>query len=95
MYESYYGFTGKPFQLNPDPSFFFASQGHQRALAYLKYGVVQGQGFIVITGDVGAGKTTLARNLIAHLNPARVVALSCVLIIRQNEGARPLPGSRL
>jgi putative secretion ATPase (PEP-CTERM system associated) len=72
MYEAFYGLSGKPFQLNPDPSFYFASRGHKRAFAYLEYGLVQGEGFIVITGEVGAGKTTVLRNLVEHLDHARV-----------------------
>ena len=60
MYEDYYRFQGKPFQLSPDPSFLFSSLGHRRAMAYLVYGVHQGEGFIVITGEIGAGKTMLA-----------------------------------
>jgi hypothetical protein len=64
MYESFYGLTGKPFQLNPDPSFFYASRGHKRAFAYLEYGLYQSEGFIVITGEVGAGKTTIVRGLL-------------------------------
>src|SRR6266850_7367730 len=67
MYEAYYQFHGKPFQLSPDPSFLFRSHGHRRAMAYLVYGVHLGEGFIVITGEIGAGKTmlagTLARNM--------------------------------
>ena len=63
MYESFFGLTGKPFQLNPDPSFYFGSRGHKRAFAYLEYGLYQSEGFIVITGEVGAGKTTIT-NLI-------------------------------
>ena len=78
MYESYYGLRGKPFQLNPDPSFYFASRGHKRALAYLEYGLYQGEGFIVITGEVGAGKTTIQRNLLAQLDQARIVARQIV-----------------
>lgn len=74
MYEDYYGLQGKPFQLSPDPEFFFGSRGHKRALAYLQYGVYQGEGFIVITGDIGAGKTTLARSLLAHLDTSKFVA---------------------
>lgn len=74
MYESFYGLTGKPFQLNPDPSFFFGSSGHKRAQAYLEYGLHQSEGFIVITGEVGAGKTTLVRNLLKKLDPQKVVA---------------------
>ena len=74
MYEEYYGLAGKPFQLNPDPSFYFASRGHQRAMAYLEYGLHQSEGFIIITGDVGAGKTTLVRGLLQKLDPEKIVA---------------------
>ncbi len=74
MYETYYGLNGKPFQLNPDPAFFYGSRQHRRAMAYLEYGVHQNEGFIVVTGDVGAGKTTIVRNLLAKLDPQQVVA---------------------
>ena len=67
MYESYYKLSGKPFQLAPDPYFFFGSSTHKRALAYLKYGLSQGEGFIVVTGDVGTGKSTLVRTLFGSL----------------------------
>ena len=78
MYESFYGLTGKPFQLNPDPSFYYGSRGHKRAFAYLEYGVYQGEGFIVITGEIGAGKTTIVRSLLEKLDPAKVVAVQLV-----------------
>ncbi|MCL2656755.1 MAG: XrtA-associated ATPase [Betaproteobacteria bacterium] len=78
MYESYYGFYSKPFQLNPDPSFFFSSRGHRRAMAYLEYGLHQSEGFIVITGEVGAGKTTLVRSLLQRLDSSKVVAAHLV-----------------
>jgi putative secretion ATPase (PEP-CTERM system associated) len=74
MYRQFYKLTGSPFQLSPDPEFFFGSRGHKRALAYLQYGVQQGEGFIAITGDIGAGKTTLARSLLAHLDTSKYVA---------------------
>ncbi len=67
MYETYYHLRDKPFQLNPDPRFFFASKGHKRAFAYLEYGLSLGEGFIVITGDVGAGKTLLVKSLLKKL----------------------------
>jgi general secretion pathway protein A len=78
MYESYYGFTDKPFRLKPDPRFFFGSKGHKRAMAYLEYGIAQGEGFIVITGEVGAGKTTLMRNLFCELESERIIAAQIV-----------------
>ena len=68
MYEQYFGFDSKPFQLNPDPAFFFASAGHQRARAYLQYGLHKGEGFILITGEIGAGKTTLMRGLLDQID---------------------------
>jgi putative secretion ATPase (PEP-CTERM system associated) len=73
MYESFYGLTNKPFQLNPDPSFYFGSKQHRRAKAYLDYGVSRNEGFIVITGEIGAGKTTLLRALIEGLHGSNVV----------------------
>lgn len=78
MYESHYGFTEKPFQLSPDPRFFFASNHHQRALSYLQYGLDQGEGFIVITGPIGTGKTTIARNLLNQLGDESIVAAQLV-----------------
>ena len=78
MYEDFYGLSGKPFQLNPDPAFFFGSRGHKRAFAYLQYGVYQSEGFIVITGEVGAGKTTIVRNLFDHLDRDKLVAAQIV-----------------
>jgi putative secretion ATPase (PEP-CTERM system associated) len=74
VYESFYGLTGKPFQLNPDPAFYFGSRQHRRAMAYLEYGLHQNEGFIVVTGDVGAGKTTIVRSLLDKLDPQQVVA---------------------
>ncbi len=59
MFERFYRFTAPPFQLTPDSRFFYGSKGHSRAIAHLNYGLSQGEGFIIITGEVGAGKTTL------------------------------------
>lgn len=78
MYESYYGFSEKPFQLSPDPRFFFATNHHQRALSYLQYGLDQGEGFIVITGPIGTGKTTIARNLMSSIGDENIVAAQLV-----------------
>jgi putative secretion ATPase (PEP-CTERM system associated) len=78
VYTSFYGFKAKPFQLSPDPNFFFGSKGHNRAMAYLEYGLSQGEGFIVVTGEVGAGKTTLVRNLFRKLESEKIVAAQIV-----------------
>lgn len=74
MYSEYYHLSAKPFQLKPDPDFFFGSAGHKRAMAYLEYGMAQEEGFIIITGEVGAGKTTLVRNLFKKMESEKIVA---------------------
>ena len=73
MYEAFYGLSSKPFQLNPDPNFYFGSKQHSRARAYLEYGVSRHEGFVVITGEIGAGKTTILRTLIDGLHGSNVV----------------------
>jgi general secretion pathway protein A len=78
MYEAFYHLRAKPFQLSPDPSFFYGSKGHKRAMSYLEYGLHQGEGFIVITGEVGAGKTTLVRHLFKKLQGENLVAAQLV-----------------
>ncbi|HEY6600141.1 MAG TPA: XrtA/PEP-CTERM system-associated ATPase [Pseudomonadales bacterium] len=78
MYKDFFGLTGKPFQLSPDARFFFPSKEHKRALAFLKYGLGQGDGFIVITGDIGTGKTTLVQTLLADLDPNEAVVANLV-----------------
>jgi general secretion pathway protein A len=78
MYTDYYGLTAPPFQLTPDARFWFASGTHKKAMAYLGYGLAQGEGFIVVTGDIGAGKTTLTGHLMATIDPARVAAIQIV-----------------
>jgi len=98
VYEAYYHLQGKPFQLSPDPSFLFASHGHRRAMAYLVYGVHQGEGFIVITGEIGAGKTMLASTLARKMTSqtfvlAQVVSTSLEAddLVRMVAGAFGLP----
>jgi general secretion pathway protein A len=78
MYEEFFRFTGLPFQLSPDPTYYYSSEGHRRALSYLKYGVYQGEGFVVVTGEIGAGKTTLVRALIGELDASKIVAAQLV-----------------
>jgi putative secretion ATPase (PEP-CTERM system associated) len=68
MYSDYYGLTGKPFQLTPDLRFFYPSAGHKRAMSYLRYGLEQGEGFVVITGPIGTGKTLLIQTLLNELS---------------------------
>jgi len=72
MYDDHYGLSGRPFQLTPDPRFWFDTATHRKAMAYLGYGLAQGEGFIVITGDVGAGKTTLVGHLMATVDRERL-----------------------
>ena len=74
MYTAFYGLREKPFALSPDPRFLFLSQSHREALAHLLYGIDEGEGFIVITGEVGTGKTTLCRTLLQRLDPSTEVA---------------------
>lgn len=75
MYSEHYGLNGRPFQLTPDPRFWFESATHRKAMAYLGYGLAQAEGFIVVTGEIGAGKTTLVGHLMASVDPARVHAV--------------------
>ena len=79
MYDDHYGLTERPFQLTPDPRFWFDTATHRKAMAYLGYGLAQGEGFIVVTGDIGAGKTTLVGHLLdtldrQALNPLHIVS---------------------
>jgi len=78
MYESFYKLHSKPFQLSPDARFFYNSRGHKRAMSYLRYGITQGEGFIVIMGDIGTGKTTLVQNMFDHLAEDNLVAAKIV-----------------
>ena len=91
MYESFYGLKEKPFNLTPDPAFFFLSHTHKNAYSHLKYAVRENKGFVVITGEIGAGKTTLIRYLLknaemevtiglinnTHLFPRQMLKLIC------------------
>jgi|TARA_R110002096_G_scaffold416576_3_gene619709 general secretion pathway protein A len=78
MYSEFYNLTGKPFQLTPDPNFYFDSSTHHKAMAYLSYGISQGEGFIIITGEIGSGKTTLVGRLLQSLDPTEFVTAKIV-----------------
>jgi general secretion pathway protein A len=84
MYTDFYGLSDRPFQLTPDARYWFESRTHKKAMAYLGYGLAQGEGFIVITGDVGAGKSTLVAHLMATIDRERLNAVS--LVSTQVEG---------
>ncbi len=75
MYENYYQFKEKPFSLTPDPKFLYLSKQYQGALDHMLYGIKQREGFMVIAGDVGTGKTTLCRCLLDRLDDDVEVAL--------------------
>jgi len=84
MYSAHYGLTGQPFQLTPDARFWYDSRTHKKAMAYLGYGLAQGEGFIVVTGEIGAGKSTLVAHVLANIDRARLNAIS--LVSTQIEG---------
>src|SRR2546421_652239 len=67
MYESYYGFAEKPFSLTPDPKYLYRSPSHAGAFDLLQYAIQRREGFVVITGDIGTGKTTLCRALLEQI----------------------------
>ena len=75
MYEEFYGLNQLPFQLLPDPNFFYRSRKHEKALTYLEYGVFERAGFMVITGEIGTGKTTLLRYLLRSISEDTPIAL--------------------
>src|SRR3989442_7849772 len=75
MYESYYGFAEKPFSLTPDPKYLFKSESHANAFELLQYAVRRREGFVVVTGDIGTGKTTLCRALLEEIDRTTYTAL--------------------
>ncbi len=68
MYEEFFGFTAKPFELVPDPEFLYLSRVHKKAITYLEYGIRERNGFLLITGEIGSGKTTIIRNILKSLD---------------------------
>lgn len=75
MYENYYGFTEKPFSLTPDPKYLFKSATHANAFELLQYAIRRREGFVVVTGDIGTGKTTLCRAILEQLDRRTFTAL--------------------
>ena len=75
MYTSYFGLTEYPFSLTPDPRFLFMSRRHREALAHLLYGMSDRGGFLLLTGEVGTGKTTLCRSLLEQIPEGVEIAL--------------------
>jgi general secretion pathway protein A len=75
MYESFYGFAEKPFSLSPDPKYLYRSESHANAFELLQYAIERREGFVVITGDIGTGKTTLCRALLDQTDPRTFTAL--------------------
>ncbi|MFM8354911.1 MAG: AAA family ATPase, partial [Gammaproteobacteria bacterium] len=95
MYQEFFGLSGKPFQLSPDASFFYASREHKRALAFLEYGLAQADGFIVVTGDVGTGKSTLAQTLLQKLDPKRILVANIVTTLLKEDDLLHLVAANL
>src|SRR5229473_2037233 len=75
MYEDYYGFAEKPFSLTPDPKYLYRSQSHANAFELLQYAIRRREGFVVVTGDIGTGKTTLCRALLEQIDRTTFTAL--------------------
>src|SRR6059058_3146722 len=75
MYEEYYGFAEKPFSLTPDPKYLYRSESHANAFDLLQYAIRRREGFVVVTGDIGTGKTTLCRALLEEIDRTTFTAL--------------------
>ncbi|MBI3400876.1 MAG: AAA family ATPase [Acidobacteria bacterium] len=85
MYETFYGFKEKPFALTPDPRYFYPSRAHREAIDHLLYGIREREGFIVITGGVGTGKTTLCRAMLLQIEPETTTAVIFNPILSEDE----------
>ena len=73
MYTEHFGLTHKPFNLVPDPQFLYMSPNHKKALTMLEYGLMSHAGFTVVTGEIGAGKTTLIRALLGKIDDLSLI----------------------
>ena len=92
MYEEYFSLKERPFSLTPDPDFLFLSGSHQQALDHLLFGLESGEGFIVVTGDIGVGKTTVCRALLRRLPGRFVTALVVNTLLTEKELLRTVLG---
>jgi general secretion pathway protein A len=104
MYNEFFGFREPPFNITPDPHFLFLSDRHQEAFDHLLFGIQERKGFIQITGEVGAGKTTICRALLEHLGPTYKTALifnpvmtgeQLIWLVLAELGVEPKEGDRL
>ncbi|HEX7369043.1 MAG TPA: AAA family ATPase [Rhodanobacteraceae bacterium] len=95
MYEEFYNLRGKPFRLTPDPVMLFPRKAHQRAMSYLMYGFEQGEGFVMITGAVGAGKTLLIQKLLEDLSHRNVLVANIASANLDGEDILPAVASEL
>lgn len=94
MYTEFYKFRGRPFQLTPDSRFFFEGRTHKKAISYLTYGLHQREGFVVVTGEVGAGKTMLIEHLLSQLDlSAYRVAKIVTTQVEANDLLRMIAGA--
>jgi len=93
MYEAFYNLSAGPFQLMPDPRFLFPSQGHKRALSYLLYGLQRREGFVVITGDIGIGKTLLVQTLIDEIGGRNLSVARVAMANLDADGVLPMVAS--
>lgn len=90
MYETFFGFKEKPFALTPDPKYFYPSRAHREAVDHLLYGIREREGFIVISGGVGTGKTTLCRAILSQLEPETTTAVILNPILSEDELLRAI-----
>ena len=98
MYNEFFGFTLKPFEIVPNPQFLYPSDPHRKALSYLEYGLKEGAGFILLTGEVGSGKTTILKDIISRFSGhtslamvfnTRVDSLQLIAMVNEEFGLNP------